>query len=146
MESWDITQYSVTPCSNTPFFSLKLDLYIHSGRDIELAQGIDRLLRRLENIEEPFVRANLELIARFFIDVGRSIDGESFDPSGQRNRPCYPPTGAPHRLDNLSHRLVQHAVVIGFEPNPNLLIHKSSTEPPSNLAIIPSATAAGTGS
>ncbi len=42
---------------------LELDLHIDSGRDIELAQSVDGLLRRLENIEQAFVRADFVLIA-----------------------------------------------------------------------------------
>jgi len=52
---------------------MKLDLDVHPGGDIELAQRIDGLLRRLQNIEQPFVRPNLVLITRLFVDVRRTV-------------------------------------------------------------------------
>ena len=99
-----------------------------------------------KDIEQTLVRANFVLIPRFFIDMGRPIDREPLDPCRQRNGSRHPAASAPHSLNDFAHRLVQHAVVIGFQPNSNFLVHKSSSDLPSNLAIMPSATAAGTGS
>src|SRR5215831_16105930 len=39
-------------------FPERLDLHIHTSRQIQLHQRIHRLLRRLENIEQPLVRAD----------------------------------------------------------------------------------------
>jgi hypothetical protein len=61
---------------------LELDLYVHTGGDIEFTQRIDGLLRRFENIEESFVRANLELISRFLVNMRGSINRESLDSRG----------------------------------------------------------------
>jgi len=94
--------------------SLQLDLNIDPGRNIEFAQRVNGLLRWLKNVEKPFVRTDFVLIPRLFIDMRRAVDGEPFNPRRQRNRTRYPTTGAPHRLDNLPHRLIQHAVVVGF--------------------------------
>src|SRR5437773_2441974 len=94
--------------------SLQLDLDVDSGRNVELAQSVDGLLRWLKNIEQAFVRANFVLIARFFVDVRRTVDRESFNSCGQRNRARHSAAGAPDGLDNLPHRLVQNTVVVGF--------------------------------
>src|SRR4029434_8756440 len=67
--------------------SLQFDLDVYPGRDVELAQSVDGLLRRLENIEQAFVRANFVLIARFLVDVRRTVDRESFNSCGQRHWP-----------------------------------------------------------
>src|SRR3990172_2211700 len=128
------------------FPSLQFYLDVDPGGDIELAQRVDGLLGRFQNVEQPLVRANLELVARFLVDVRRTVHGESFDARGQGNRACHSSAGASHGLDDLTHRLIQDAVVVGLEPNPYLLIHTSSSDLPSYLAMIPSATAAGTGS
>src|SRR5438128_2564963 len=56
------------------FFSESLDLDIHASRQIELHQRIDRLLRRLENIEQTLVGADLKLLTRLLVDVWRSQD------------------------------------------------------------------------
>src|SRR4030042_636012 len=41
---------------------LHLDLYIHARRQIELHQGVHRRLRRLDDINQSFMRSDLELL------------------------------------------------------------------------------------
>ena len=65
---------------------LELDLHVDAGRQVELAEGVDRLLRRLEDVEQALVRAELELLARFLVDVRRAVDREALDVRGQGNR------------------------------------------------------------
>src|SRR5512132_1229105 len=45
------------------FLAKRLDLDVHTCGQIELHQRVHSLLRRLENIEQTFVRTNLELFA-----------------------------------------------------------------------------------
>src|ERR1041384_700832 len=71
----------VMPCS-----SLQLDLDVDARGEIELAERVDRLLRGLEDVEQPLVGAHLELLARFLVDVRRAVDREPLDARGQRNR------------------------------------------------------------
>src|SRR5207249_11509114 len=52
-----------------PSLAERLDLHVHAGRQVELHQGVDRLRGRLQDVEEPFVRADLELLARFLVHV-----------------------------------------------------------------------------
>src|SRR5271156_4381425 len=52
----------------------RLNLYVDTGRKIELHQRVYRLLSRLENVDEPLVGANLEGLARLLVDVGRAKD------------------------------------------------------------------------
>src|SRR5690606_33705483 len=40
-------------------FAERLDLDVHAGRQIQLHQRIDGLRRRLEDVDEPLVRADL---------------------------------------------------------------------------------------
>src|ERR1044071_4307227 len=65
--------------------SLQLDLDVHAGSEIELAECVERLLRRLEDVEQPLLGAHLELLARFLVDVRRAVDRETLDARGQRN-------------------------------------------------------------
>src|SRR5258708_21647757 len=53
-------------------FAERLNLHIHAGRKIELHQRVHRLRRRIENVQQPLVRADLELLARFLIHVRRT--------------------------------------------------------------------------
>ena len=50
----------------------RLNLYVDAGGEIELHQRVYRLLGRLEDIDQPLVRANLEGLARLLVDVGRA--------------------------------------------------------------------------
>src|SRR5579862_2015838 len=90
----------------SPWFrcSLELDFDVDAGREVELAECVDRLLRRIENVEQPLVGADLELLARFLVDVRRAVHGETLDARRQRNRSSHAAARAPHRLDDLAHR------------------------------------------
>src|SRR2546422_10868687 len=64
---------------------LELDLHVDAGREVELAEGVDRLLRRLEDVEQALVGADLELLARLLVDVRRAVHGEALDVGGKRD-------------------------------------------------------------
>ena len=51
---------------------LQLDFDVDAGGKIELHQGIDGLRRRIDNVEDPLVRPDLELLTRLLVDVRRS--------------------------------------------------------------------------
>ena len=57
------------------FLPERLDLDVHAGRQVELHQRVDRLRRGLEDVDQPLVRADLELLARLLVDVRRAQDG-----------------------------------------------------------------------
>src|SRR5580693_104601 len=54
------------------FFTECLNLYIHARGQIELHQRIYRLRRRIQNIEQPFVSADLKLLPRLLVHVRRT--------------------------------------------------------------------------
>src|SRR5512143_3315701 len=98
-----------------------LDLDFYAGRQVELQERVERLRRRLEDVEQPLVRADLELLPRLLVDVRAAQDGELVDPGGQRERPGDLRAGPLRRLDGLAGRLVEQLVVVGLEQDPNLL-------------------------
>ena len=49
--------------------SIQLDLHIHAGRQLELHERIDGLVRRIQDIHQAFVRTQLVLVARVLVDV-----------------------------------------------------------------------------
>src|SRR5438094_8632700 len=57
------------------FFPERLDLHIHAGREIKLHQRIYGLRRRIANIEQALVRADLELLTRSLVHVRRTKYG-----------------------------------------------------------------------
>src|SRR3989441_3717051 len=102
-------------------FSERLDLHIDAGRQIELHQRVHRLRRRLEDVDEPLVRADLELLARLLVDVRRPQHRPLVLRRRQRNRPRQPRAGTLGRVDDLARRLIEHTVVVRLQANANLV-------------------------
>src|SRR5260370_31259457 len=103
------------------FLAKCFNLHIHSRRQIELHQRIDRLLRRLQNIQQPLVRADFKLLPRLFIHVRRPQHAVLVLHRGQGNRSRDLRAGTFCRLHDLARRLIQNAVVVGFQSNANSL-------------------------
>src|ERR1700720_3309948 len=77
-----------------PLGASELDLNVDAGGEIELHQRVHRLRRRIDNIEQSFMGAHLELLAAFLVDVRRSVDRELLDLGRQRDRPAHLRAGA----------------------------------------------------
>src|SRR5581483_9962 len=101
----------------TKLLSEGLDLDVHTRGQIELHQRIDRLLRGIEDVEQPLVRANLEGLARFLIDVRRPQHAVLVLDRRQRDRSCYLRSGAARGVHDLASGLVKNAVVISLQPD-----------------------------
>src|SRR6266851_5235876 len=75
---------AITPeridCFLDPCFGSELDLDVDAGGEIELHQRVDRLRRGIDDVEQPLVRAHLELLPALLVDVRRTIDRELLDP------------------------------------------------------------------
>src|ERR1700704_5126558 len=52
---------------------LELDLDIDAGSEIELHQSIDRLGRRIHDVEEPLVGTHFKLLTALLVDVRRAV-------------------------------------------------------------------------
>src|SRR5439155_23723313 len=100
---------------------LALDLHVDAGAQVELHESVERLLRGLEDVQEALVRPDLELLARLLVQVRRAQHGELVDPRRQRDRAHHLRAGALRGLDDLSGRLVEELVVVGLQPDPDLL-------------------------
>src|SRR5437867_9626848 len=102
---------------------LELDLHVDAGREVELAEGVDRLLRGIEDVEQALVGADLELLARLLVDVRRAVHGEALDVGGKRDGAGDPPARPAHGLDDLAHRLVEQPVVVRLQADADLVVH-----------------------
>jgi hypothetical protein len=74
---------------------------------VELHERVQGLLRRVEDVEEPLVGADLELLARLLVDVRAAKDREFVDAGGERDRPRDASAGALCGVDDLARRLVE---------------------------------------
>src|SRR5688572_18204214 len=100
---------------------LDLDLDVNARRQVEPLEGVDGLRRGLEDVEQPLVDPHLEVLAGVLVDVGRPDHAVAVDLGGERNGPPDPRLGPNDRLDDLLRRLVDDLVIVGFEPDPDLL-------------------------
>lgn len=51
-----------------------LDVNAHPGRKIQVRQGFDDLLARVQDVNEPFMNPHVELLSRIFVNEGGAID------------------------------------------------------------------------
>ena len=104
-----------------PVESSELDLDVDAGGEIELHQRVDRLRRRIDDVEHALVRADLELLARLLVDVRRAVDRELLDPRRQRNRPAHLRAGALGRRDDLLRRRIENPMIERLEADADIL-------------------------
>src|SRR5438093_13213751 len=117
------SSFSSTFVSSVIFLAfLELDLDVDAGRKVQLHEGVDRLLRRVVDVDEPLVRPDLELLARVLVDERAADHGELLDPRGQRDRTRNRRPGPLRRLDDLRRGLVDELVVIGLQADPDALL------------------------
>ena len=99
--------------------SRRLDLDVHTSRQAQLVQRLDRLGRGLHDVDHPLVRANLELLPSLLVDVRTGQDRVPFDPRRQRNRSVHFRIGPLGRVHDLLCTLIQDRVIVGFHPDAN---------------------------
>src|SRR5262245_61991146 len=63
----------------SPLRLSELDLDVHARRELELHQCVDGLRRGIQDVDQPFVRAHLELLARLLVDVRPAQHGVAVD-------------------------------------------------------------------
>ena len=76
--------------------ALLFDLHIHTGRQIELHERVDRLSRWALNVQQALMRAHLELFPGFFVDKGGTVHRVLLNRRGERhgaNHVCAGPLG-----------------------------------------------------
>src|SRR5690606_13316329 len=99
----------------------ELDLDVHVSRQVESHERVDRLRRGIDDVDEALVRAHLEVLAAVLVLVRRPDDAEDVLLRRQRHRTHDRRTSARHRVDDLARRAVDDLVVVGLEPDADLL-------------------------
>src|ERR1700733_656403 len=110
---------------------LELDFDVDARGQVELAQRVDGLLGRLEDVEQTFMRTNFKMLARLLVDVRRAVDGEALHARRQRNGTRHPAAGAPDGVHYFPNRLIEQAVVVRLEAYAYLVVHPGNTAPDS---------------
>src|SRR5437660_646192 len=106
--------------------SLYLDLDVHAGGEIELGQGVDGLGPRIQDVDQPLVRLELELLAALLVDVRAAEHRPHLPLGGQRDGPRDLRPGLLRRAHDVGRGLIDQGVVECFQTNSDLARHRSS--------------------
>src|SRR5439155_24982076 len=85
--------------------------------EVELHQRVERLLRRLEDVEQALVRTDLELFARLLVSVRGPQHAVLVDLGRQRNRAGDLGARALGGLDDLARALIEQLVIVRLQPD-----------------------------
>src|SRR5438045_6856083 len=99
-----------------------LYLYVNTRRQIQAHESVDRLLGRLQDVDEALVGPDLELLLGVLVDERAADYRELLDLGGQRHGACHQRACALGGLHYLLCRLVEYPVIESLEPDPNLLL------------------------
>src|SRR3954470_7329432 len=99
----------------------ELDLDVDAGRKVESHERVDGLRGRVDDVDEPLVGAHLEVLAAVLVLVRRTDDAVDVLLRWQRYRADDPRAGARHGLDDLARAGIDGLVVVGLEPDADLL-------------------------
>lgn len=110
-----------------------LNLDVDARGKAQFVERFDRLGRGLDDIDQTLVRANLELLPRFLIDVRAAEHRVAFDPRRKGNRPVHDRVRALGRVDDLRRTLIEHGVIVGFHPDANDFLRVTSHQTDSRL-------------
>src|SRR5438105_10587001 len=102
---------------------LYLERHVHPGRQIELGQGVDRLRARIEDVDQPLVRLQLELLAALLVDVPAPEHRPQLPLGGQRDGPRDLRSGLLRRAHDVGRGLIDQGVVERFETNADSARH-----------------------
>src|SRR3954466_9849262 len=106
--------------------SSELDLDVDTRRQVETHQRVDGLRRGVQDVDQPLVRAHLEGLAAVLVLVRRTDHAVHVLLCGQRHRTGHRRRGADHRVDDLARRAVDDLVVVGLQPDADLLSRHGS--------------------
>src|SRR5260370_873880 len=99
------------------------DLDVHASRKmIEPLERVDRLGRRLVDIDEPLVRTNLEVLAGILVLEGRADHAVDVLLGGQGHRTRDARASARRRLDYLLSRGLDRGGVIRLQAYADLVL------------------------
>src|SRR3954449_7750623 len=99
------------------------DLDVHArGQVVEPLERVDRLGRRLVDVDEALVGPDLEVLLRVLVLEGRPDHGVDVLLGGQRDGPRHGRAGARRRLDDLLRRRLDGRVVVGLEADADLVL------------------------
>src|ERR1700731_2538158 len=105
---------------------LLLDVDVDAGRQIDAHQRVNGLRCRIEDVDQSLVGAHFEMLPRVLVFMRRANDAIHVLLSGQWYRTHHAGAGSDNRLDDFARRGVNGLVVVGLEPDADLLSRHGS--------------------
>src|SRR6202048_3046224 len=105
---------------------LLLDVDVDAGRQIDAHQRVNGLRCRVKDVDQPLVGAHFEMLPRILVLMRRANDAVHVLLSGQRHRAHHAGAGPDNCLDDFARRGVNGLVVVGLEPDADLLSRHAS--------------------
>src|SRR5436305_13858991 len=101
----------------------ELDLDVHAGGQVEPHQRVHHFWIWVQDVDDPLVGPHLELLARVLVDERGADHRPAIDLGGQRDGAGRRCIGTPRRIHDLVRGLVEDAVIVGLQPDADLLGH-----------------------
>src|SRR6266550_7937155 len=102
---------------------LDLDLDVDARRKrVQALQAVDRLRRRLEDVDQALVRTDLEVLARVLVLERTADHAVAVLLRRQRHGACDGGARTGGRLDDLTSCLLDRRGVVGLEPDADLVL------------------------
>src|SRR5438128_9255762 len=111
-----------------PFIS-ELDLDVDAGREVEPHERVDRLRGGRVDVDQPLVRAHLEVLPRVLVLERRTDHAVDVLLGGQGHRAGDGGAGSLSGLDDRLRRSVELLVVVALEADTNFLSHQRTSAP-----------------
>src|SRR4051812_37905790 len=111
-----------------------LDIDVDTGRQVDAHQGVNRFRRGVEDVDQSLVRTHLEVLPRVLVLMRGPNDAVHVLLSRQRHGTNNAGAGTGDRLNDLACRGVNRLVVVGLEPDADLLSRHAS---PTSLLLGP---------
>ena len=97
-----------------------IDIHQPTPKTVDSLMRLDRLRRRLVDVDQPLVRADLEVLARILVLERRADHAVDVLGGRQGNGARDGGAGALRRLDDLAGGPVDGVVVVRLQPDPDL--------------------------
>src|SRR5436190_9220578 len=119
VKTWVMPTFLPTIAATT---ASDLDLDVDPGGErVEALQGVDRLRRRLVDVDQPLVGADLEVLARVLVLERRLDHAVDVALGRQGHGPGHRGAGAGGRVDDLAGSAIDGVVVIRLQPDPDFV-------------------------
>src|SRR3954468_15408540 len=120
VKTWVIPSFLARIAATSP---RQTDLDVDARRQVvEPLERVDRLRRGLMDVDEPLVRADLEVLLRVLVLERRPDDGVHVLLGRQRDGAGHGRAGAGRRLDDLLRRRLDGRVVVGLQADADLAL------------------------